>query len=422
MALIKEQFLQHLEDLFSSLKREHPFYQKVWQRFIALGLPEKEEAFQYLHLRSLYAKSFSLQKPSEARDVVKKDLLLQYPDEPLFVFYNGCFSPECSTANQYYPDLVVEPLEKAFNEYEAFIHQYLEQYLRKEKDPFSLLAFALQQGGLFFYLPPYLQLQQPIRVIEIVEDAHETIIAPVILGCLGKKSALQLIHHFSPHTQGLATVSTHFSLAEQASLLQIHCPVKNEAWRLESHRYHLSKESNLKCIQVTLSPFVSRTHLQVLFTGQEAKADLSGFWVLKEQEQMHTHVLVEHQAPSCSSSQLFKGILHQESRSSFEGKIYIHPEAQKTQSYQLNKNCLLSSQAQCYSKPNLEIFADDVKASHGSTTGLLDTEALFYLMARGISRTQAEELMLTAFCQDVIEKIEIPSLKEEAQKALVHDA
>ena len=134
--------------------------------------------------------------------------------------------------------------------------------------------------------------------------------------------------------------------------------------------------------------------------------------MLDEKQEAHTHVLVDHQAPSCQSNQFFKGVLTDLARSSFEGKIYVRREAQKTMAYQLNRNLLLSERANADSKPNLEIFADDVKASHGATIGQLDEEQLFYLRTRGYSQEEARNILVYAYVKEVLDLITVPTLHQ----------
>lgn len=135
--------------------------------------------------------------------------------------------------------------------------------------------------------------------------------------------------------------------------------------------------------------------------------------MLSDKRESHTHIFMEHQAPNCRSYQLFKSVLNDFSRSSFEGKIMVRQAAQKTEAFQLNNNLILNDHAHADSKPNLEIFADDVKASHGATIGQLDGDQLFYMKTRGFSDATAKNLLIYGFCEQVIEMIPLASLREE---------
>ena len=144
-----------------------------------------------------------------------------------------------------------------------------------------------------------------------------------------------------------------------------------------------------------------RSSLRIELLEENSEALLQGLWRLKEKKECHTHTLVQHLAPHTRSRQHYKGVLQEEAKSSFTGKIYVHPEAQKTEAYQLNNNLLLSPQSKAYSKPNLEIFADDVKASHGATIAQLNAEDLFYLQSRGLTKKEAQEFLIEGFCKEL---------------------
>ena len=179
-------------------------------------------------------------------------------------------------------------------------------------------------------------------------------------------------------------------------------------------RATLKESSVFKSYSVTKGGATSREDYVVRLLGEGADASLYGAWSLRGQRQHHVNVFMEHVSPNCTSMQKFKGTLSEAARSSFEGKIYVHKEAQKTVAYQTNNNLVLGEKASANSKPNLEIFADDVKASHGTTIGQLDEEQLFYFTARGIPKDIARNLLMQGFCQEIVNLIEDPKLREEA--------
>jgi Fe-S cluster assembly protein SufD len=192
----------------------------------------------------------------------------------------------------------------------------------------------------------------------------------------------------------------------------------SEVFHFEALRGYLKRNSTLKTVQATDGGLSVRHDYRVALTGENAEALLNGVWMLNGKNEAHYHVLMDHQAPLCRSMQLFKGALSAVSHSSFEGKILVRQAAQKTQAFQLNNNLLLSDRATADSKPNLEIFADDVKASHGATIGQLDEEQLFYMKTRGFDSVEAKNLLVHAFCKEVIDLITLPSLlKDVTQRA-----
>lgn len=157
----------------------------------------------------------------------------------------------------------------------------------------------------------------------------------------------------------------------------------------------------------------------VRLLGEGGEASLNGVWALKGHNQHHVHVLMEHHETYCTSMQKFKGVVQEQARSSFEGKIYVERKAQKTEAYQMNNNLILGKEASANCKPNLEIFADDVKASHGATIGQMDEEHLFYCKARGIPPHQAHALLVRGFVQEILDLFEEGALREKALEMMI---
>ena len=153
--------------------------------------------------------------------------------------------------------------------------------------------------------------------------------------------------------------------------------------------------------------------MQAQLNGENSEADLKGLWILREHQHAHAHILIEHMAPRTRSMQLFKGVLLDASQSSFEGKIMVQREAQKTEAYQLNNNLILGKAAIAHSKPNLEIFADDVKASHGATVSRPDDAQLLYLKSRGILEETAQQLLMTGFYKEILDQIPYNGLRDK---------
>jgi Fe-S cluster assembly protein SufD len=181
-------------------------------------------------------------------------------------------------------------------------------------------------------------------------------------------------------------------------------------------RANLKKNSRFTAYGFTSGSVLSRQDYKIALLGEGAEAQLGAIAMLEEKAQTHANVLVEHAAPSCQSMQKFKSVLYDKSRSSFQGKILVRQIAQQTNAYQRNNNLILSPLAHAYAKPNLEIFADDVKASHGATFGQVDKEQLLYLKTRGLTTAQAKKLLVFGFCEEVLEEITIPSLRARLEE------
>jgi len=387
---------------------EKPRHIQAWDRFLEIGLPNQHtEVYRYVRLKELYSGSFASPKRFESS--------IQ-PLESTLVFTNGEFQASLSKPPQ---GLIVSPLSQAFDVYGSFLTARIQKSLKQEKDPFAALNGAYYQEGLFLYLPPKCVCHTPVRIIHYV-DHNETLVCPRIHLFMGKGSSMQLTWE----QEGLldaTLVNTYIDCAlEEAAALEIiqlsHLPrAAHSFWNV---RATLKQHSSLKSFSVTNGSATSREDYVVHCLGQQAQAHLYGVWSLKEQRQHHVNIWMDHQEPGCTTLQKFKGTLSDTSRSSFEGKIYVHSKAQKTEAYQMNNNLVLGKRASAHSKPNLEIFADDVRASHGATIGQIDAEHLFYLQARGIPLSTAQAILIKGFSQEIIDLIPHQRMRERASHLL----
>ena len=238
---------------------------------------------------------------------------------------------------------------------------------------------------------------------------------------LGKDSGLELVITNICLGEGFCHLGLDFLMEENSSVQYIDSIDPNySGWYFESLRASLKKGSRLETLSLTAGAQSVRQDIRVELVGENAHSNLKGLWMLDHEKQAHTYVHVDHQAPHTESNQYFKGLLNHKGKSSFEGKIYIHPQAQKVQSYQMNSNLLLSDGCQAYTKPNLEIFADDVKASHGATVSRLSEDELFYMRTRGLSEKTAKQLLRVGYCKQVIDELTVPSLKRLWQNHIYH--
>ncbi|MFV0340487.1 MAG: Fe-S cluster assembly protein SufD [Parachlamydiaceae bacterium] len=404
----QELFHKRLEELYSAESGVGPQFKsqlRAWDRFLQLGLPTRKTGeFQYLPLHKLYSQSISL-PPQKA---FTKDKIASYlSEEPVAVFYNGCFHPELSHFEGLPKRTIAVPMSEAFRAFGSHLNNQSLRNQVEEIDPFAALNAAFASDALFIYLPPQVNLEAPIHILHFVDEAGCLISPRVELFCgalASAKISLQTIY-LAP-VESFVNGSIHFSLEDGASA---HYERKSfglpeGGWEMHAVRASIKRDSRFKTLSATEGAEGWREDYKVNLTGENAEAHLAGCWMLDGKNEAHTHVKVDHQAPNCRSNQLFKGVLGDSSRSSFEGKIYVHQEAQRTEAFQMNQNLLLSQGAQANSKPNLEIFADDVKASHGATVGQISGEELFYLQTRGLSQKESKELLIQGFCAEVMDK------------------
>lgn len=422
-AIEQNYFSAALEKIYLEGQGENDPLQKVksraWDHFLELGLPtRKTEVFRYIKLKSLYAQAF--QSPSSS-DINPQNLNSSiYPEcqQSLLVFVNGFFKPELSRLEALPKKMVICPLTEAMRTYGALLNNQWAKGMKEETDPFAALNAALHQEGLFIYLPPRTIVETPLQILHII-DVQETpaLLSPRLHLFAGAQSEVDIYSNkmiLSGNKHWTNQVGD-FTLEEGAHvrLTQVASKETPDSWHFEATRAFLKRDSRFKTLSITNGSKTVRNDYKAQLSGENGEALLNGLWMLGQTNEAHIHILMEHQAPACRSMQLYKGVLDGASCSSFEGKILVRQAAQKTEAFQLNNNLLVSERAHADSKPNLEIFADDVKASHGATVGQLDEEQMFYMKTRGFSDSQAKNMLVHGFCEEVLAMVMLPSLRDE---------
>lgn len=413
--LLTEAFQAMSEDPLSKVRN------KAWDHFLELGLPtRKSEVFRYVKLRSLYENQFTMAQP--ATTVTPQQtapFILPECQNSVLVFVNGTYQPALSKLADLPKKVVVTTLGDAFKTFGTFFQNHWAKTIKEETDPFAILNVALQNGGVFVYLPSKTILETPIQILHILDTEKKPLMLFPRLHVFAGNFAEALF----ATTQGVISGGNHwvnfaadFALEEGANIryLQYSHDEPPKALYFDALRAQLKGNATFKSFNVTQGSECQRYDYKVNLQGENGEALLYGLWMTKGKNEAHTHVLMDHQAPHCHSFQFFKGALDEQSHSSFEGKILVRQAAQKTDAFQLNNNLLLSEGAAAESKPNLEIFADDVKASHGATVGQLEEEQLFYMKTRGFSTGAAKSLLINGYCAEIIDNIPVESLKQHA--------
>jgi Fe-S cluster assembly protein SufD len=394
---------------------------KAWDHFLELGLPSRrDEVYRYIRLRNLFARTY---EKAQYFDLPKESIrphILPECQQSVLVFVNGVFSPLLSSMGSLPKKAVAVTLEEAMRTYSGFLNSQWIKALKEETDPFAAINMALHLNGLFFYLPPKTIAEVPIQLLNII-DAKDLsmLIMPRFQAFIGSQAEASFVSTHAVLSGSSYAINTVTDIAIEedghVQFTQNACGKGSDIWHFDAFRSTLKRNSGLKTVSVTDGAATVRNDYRVVLAGENAEALLNGVWMLDDKNEAHTHVLVDHQAPYCRSMQLFKGALGGVSHSSFEGKILVRQAAQKTEAFQLNNNLLLSERALAESKPNLEIFADDVKPSHGATVGQLDKEQIFYMKTRGFHDREAKNLLIHGFCQEVIDLIPIASVHESMQ-------
>lgn len=396
---MRDQFQKLLSARFDLSSSRLPGAKEAWERFCAVGLPEAKGSFKGMALNRLYGHQFLEEFESSASPLPPFDL----------ASIDGKWQVNSSTLPKV---LLCQPFSEAQKTF-----GWLLQGSSQHQAPFSLLSEALAFDTLFLYLPPGKVMDAPLRLL--FASKEERFCSPRLHLVLGRGAELTVLAShldqgvFAPfHNENIS-----ISLDEGAKLQWI------ESGQHPFHFSHthamLKRDSRFLLSTFTKGSRLFRKSAHIELQAEGAFVDLEGAWALKERDQAHFHLHVHHQAPHCRSSQVMKGVLKDSARSTFDGKIEVDPIAQKTEAYQLNRNLLLGPKAVAQARPNLEILADDVKASHGATVGQIDPNELFYLQSRGLSRSEATSMLVNGVYEECIQRLPSEEIRDEIRAFLL---
>lgn len=339
------------------------------------------------------------------------------------VFVNGHFAPDFSDRSSIPPGVRAHSLAEALRQDPAFVLRHMTRIAKSEESPFTALNTAFTQDGAFLIVPDGVEVAVTIHLLFVstgkgIPSLHTSRNLIVV----GAKSRLSIVETY--HTVGGGTDLTN-SVSEVvvgAGAVVEHDRVQSEspaAFHVGTTKFQLQAGSAVTSNAVTLGGAIVRNNVGVIFSGQGCEATLNGLSVGTGTQLIDNHTTIDHAVPSCISHELYKAIQDGRSRGVFNGKIFVRMDAQKTDARQTNKTLLLSDDASMDTKPQLEIFADDVKCTHGAAVGQLEDNQLFYLRSRGIPLETARDILTFAFASDVINRVHVEPLRDQLD-AMVH--
>lgn len=383
------------------------------KRFNALGIPtKKDEDWKYTNLRALASKQYSLEAASDNTQIsLPESSRAHYR----LVFSDGVLDAEISELDGLPAGVQLMPMSEALESQQKQLKTSLSDNLPEQPNAFAELNTALFREGAFIQIERDCQLDKPIELI-FHSSGTQSLSLPRNLIVLepGAKASVIERHTSTDDANGLCNSATEITLAEDSELdyqlIQVQGPKFNHiggAWVKQGARSRLFTRA------ITLGGVLVRNELNISLDGEKAHCDCSGLFYGAGRQHIDNHTTIRHAVPNCTSRELYKGILDDRARGVFHGRIVVEQDAQLTASEQENPNLLLSRDAEIDTKPQLEIYADDVKCSHGATVGELDAGQLFYMQSRGIHLAQARTLLTYAFAAQVVEEIQIKSLRDE---------
>ena len=390
-------------DAFSDLS------QKAIERFAEVGFPNrKNESWKYTNITPVINRTYQIADPKPTT-VEGIDGLHAYK----VVFVNGQFARDLSTLDELPSGVVVERLHEASGD--DLIQDHLGHYADYHKEPFTALNTAFLNDGVVIRVLSGVKLEIPVHMIDVVTADQPTLVQPRTFIHADEGASIQVIHstELKGSSSSLINAVTEVHVGKQARVgfsdLQIGTPTTSRVTNLSVNQQDQSKfQSDV----FTFGGEIIRNNLSIHADAEHCESLLHGLFMAREKSHIDNSTFVDHAKPNCMSSEYYKGILDEDAVGVFHGQVLVREDAQLINAYQTNRSILLSDTARMFSKPALEIYADDVKCSHGATTGQLDKDGLFYLRSRGIAEKDARRLMLTSFAGDIIEKSPIKALHE----------
>lgn len=336
------------------------------------------------------------------------------------VFVNGFFCAELSSVKVVAEGVRVESLTAALARDAGLIERHLGKYAQTANNTFAALNQAFFSDGAFIFVPPGVKMTEPVQLFYISSAKHSgEAILPRNLIITGPSSKLTVVEtYLSTADAPYFTNAVTEILAGDNSRVE-HVKLQDEAagaFHIATIAGEFGRTSNVTVHSFALGAKLSRNNIRAKLAGEGLECILNGLYLTRDEQLADHHMIVEHAQPHCASHEYFNGILDDKSKGVFHGRIYVHPVAQKTDAKQTNKNLLLSDQASADTKPQLEIYADDVKCTHGATVGQLSEESVFYLRTRGLGEDTARRMLIHAFAGEIIERVQCEPAREVIDK------
>jgi Fe-S cluster assembly protein SufD len=395
-------------------------------RFAEVGFPTlNDEDWRFTNVAPIarlpFKPVFQKSKDGVTPETIKQLSFGTLPASRL-VFVDGHFQADLSALSAQPNGVIVSNLASALNSHSALAENHLGRYANNTENPFTALNTAYFQDGAFIYLPPGKSLDAPVHLV-FVSTGKETgaTAQPRNLIIAERGSQVTILETYASTGDAAYFTNAVTELALGESAVVEHCKFQDEspsAFHVTALHAHLGRSCNFISHSIATGAKLSRNNIRTALSGEGVECVLNGLYLTKGDQLADHHMIVEHAQPHCNSHEYYNGILDGRSKGVFHGRILVRQAAQKTDAKQTNKNLLLSEEATADTKPQLEIYADDVKCTHGATIGQLNEESIFYLRSRGIGAETARRMLIHAFAGEIIERIRHAPAREELDKAV----
>lgn len=401
----------------------HDIRSQAFQNFEKVGFPSKKlEAWKYTSLNAVLKEDYSI-FPDKGKAVTLaevKKYFIHDIDTYKVVFIDGKYSSFLSETTHDTIDVCLMSSALTKRKYKVIIENYFNKAAKQ--DNLTSLNTAFAKEGAYIHIPKNTEVQKPIQIVNFTTGSEDaTMTQPRNLIVVEQNAHVQIIErHQSLTTNAVLTNSVTEIFADRHATVDYY-KIQNDATTaslVDNTYIEQQSESEVAVHTFSFGGNITRNNLNFFQKGEHINSILKGITIIEGKQHVDHHTLVHHIEPNCESHQDYKGIFDQRSTGVFNGKVVVEKEAQKTNAYQQNNNVLVSDRSTINAKPQLEIFADDVKCSHGCTIGQLDEQALFYMQQRGIPKKEARALLMYAFANTVLESVKIPEVKDRITKLI----
>lgn len=400
----------------------HALRRSAIGRFAELGFPgARDEAWFHTNVSSLVRTPFRTTTPEDARPAWKSDHPLQELTETRLVFVNGFYSAEDSRAGNLPKGVRACSLAQLKASEAERVEGHIARHAAYNEHAFVALNTAFLQDGAFIYVPRGAAVETPIHVVFVsTASGAPSISHPRTLVLAEEDSRVSVIESYTGDgayfTNAVTEVIAGHGAVVDHYKLELESP---EAYHVATMQTRQGARCNLSTHGISIGGRLARNEVNALLAGEAGEATVNGFYLTDGEQHIDNHTLIEHAEPDCNSHELYKGILGGRSSGVFRGKIHVHRKAQETDAYQSNQSLLISEGANVNTKPQLEIYADQVKCSHGATIGQLDEDAVFYLRSRGLRHATAQRILAHAFALDILNRIRPESVRNYLERLVM---
>lgn len=397
-AAVKRDVMQALEE---SVQRRSSQDSEAWHVLKAIGLPgNKTEEYKFTPVVRFLEKIEGLEFGATKTNAASVAPLIPALPTNVLVIDQGRYNAKLSS--------FIDPIKITVRPVSA---------MKGQQDPFELLNLTLATEEIVVEIAQGSVIQNPIAIIHTSAGVANTVFMPRIFFNIGREASVTILDHAAGGTL-LNNGYTYIGIAENAQVEFIQVQDQPDDIQLCHTHIDLDANSHVNCFTCSFDGRLTRNNLTLSINGSGVDAHLYGLYLASGKSHIDNHTVVDHRMANSYSNQLYKGIMDGQAKGVFNGKIFVRPDAQKTNAFQSNRNIVLSEDASVNTKPQLEIWADDVKCSHGCTTGQLDEEAMFYLQSRGIGKSQARALLLHAFAAEVLSAMKHKVIREYLEERI----